>query len=1203
MTLKNPIALKFLFLAFLSLNISNVFGQSNASKYVEGACLNCVAQDEEGTSNAKTMNGNQANVTSYTATSCGLNYVYGSVKLGKRGPIGGVTQPAGITISGLPTGCTTILKAFLYGDASGTGIAVTSTVVNPALVSSSFPMTIIGSGPDKCWGYSGSYSYRADITPCITGNGNYAISGLPTNPPIAGNDFDGATIVIIYADPTQTYTGHLIIADGAHVAAPGTITDIISMPAACANSTYADGFIIAGDLQGIANTPFRLNSATPNYTFPAVSNSWWNAFQATAAPVTSGQTTATFGAQNSGDCYNVVVSGLYYRTTCNTCTFSPGTMSLTAAASPSCSIGTATASPIGGTGPYTYSWTPTGATTQTVSGAPGIYTVTVKDAACAQVTTTVSLSALAPITINTTINQPSCLFPPGVATATVGGGATATSFTVIWSPTPGTVTPTSNGSIATGLTAGPNTVIVTDASGCSTNTTFTVSITAATSFSVSASGQLNCVNTTVTLTTVNTSTLGNMTYTWMPGNTNGATYTTTSAGVYTVTGQDLVAGSCALTQTVSVSQNTTAPTITVNPITASITCNGACKTFTATTAANPNVFGTWYDPFGNAITPASGTPVIMCANAPGNYVATFTNTTNGCKGSQTISVTSNTAVPTISVTSVLGGYVINCTKPCLPLNINSSGTLAPTTYTWTNLTTSVVTSPPGFNGGYTVCTTGPNTPGSYEAAFMDGNFCKVTTTINITIDTLRPSPLSVTNLASNSYTINCFTPSLVATALTNPLYSPSSYSWTQPPNLIINSNTVSIGMVNIPSSVTPVTYTVSAMSANGCVGKAKVFFYKDIYVPPYGVAYTPTAITCANPCVALTATTAPSTTTGVTYTFTSPPPTATATTAGALMCTPGIYTLTYQNVNNGCFGSAVTTVDLNVTPPTTMALSPIYLPCGQTTTVVFAGVTNSTSNTYSYTWDPPPLAGMSCPGGTPCVTSSVNAPGNYNVFILNTVNGCSASNSVSVIAGNISASITPDPAFGFAPLTVNFNNTSVGGSTTAGTVTTVWNYGNGISMTYTGTAPSYSLSGYPNGASVYQAAGSYTVWLILTQNTGTNVCVGTASTVIFVDLQSKLDIPNVFTPNGDGVNDYFTLLTTNITNITCKIFDRWGVKMYDVTSDKGNISWDGKNFSNKDVPAGTYFYILTAEGKDGKTTWTDDKGKEIKQTGTISLYR
>ena len=78
------------------------------------------------------------------------------------------------------------------------------------------------------------------------------------------------------------------------------------------------------------------------------------------------------------------------------------------------------------------------------------------------------------------------------------------------------------------------------------------------------------------------------------------------------------------------------------------------------------------------------------------------------------------------------------------------------------------------------------------------------------------------------------------------------------------------------------------------------------------------------------------------------------------------------------------------------------------------------------------------------------------------------------------------------------------------------------------------------------------------------------------------------------VNDVFFLQTTNLTEITCLIYDRWGVKMYDVTSDKGNIAWDGKTFGNKDVPAGTYFYILKAKGKDLK---------DYEYTGTVSLFR
>ena len=645
-------AAKSLVLFSILFCISNLnIAQTSPTHILGTPCLDCPAPSK--LSPVTIMNGNQSNVTSYTASACGLNYVAGSVRLGKRGTIGGVTQPAAISISGLPTGCNTILKAFLYGDASGTGIAVTATVLNPALVSTAFPMTVIGSGPDKCWSYSGSHSYRADITSCITGNGNYMISGLPTNPPTTGNDFDGATIVIIYSDPSQTYTGHLTIADGAHIAAPGTATNVISIPAACANSTFAEGMIIVADLQSTANAPMRLNSATPNFTLPAAAQVYFNFVSTTVPAVTAGQTTSTFGVGPlATDCFNVIMSALYYRTTCTTCTFSAGSMSLTAASTSSCTTGSATATPSGGTGPYTYSWTPTGATTQTLNGAPGVYTVTVKDSNCNQSTTTVTLTANPPVTLSLTTAQPSCLNTAGSTTVVVGGGTTASGFTVSWSPTPSTVTPTSNGSIGSGLTGGTTTVTVTDGSGCSANSTFTVGTTAATSFSLTSTGMasLTCNNPSVTLNAINTSTLGNMTYTWMPGNSTGSSYNATVTGVYTVTGQDLIAGSCPLTQTFSVTQNTTAPSMSVSPLTPQVLgCNLGCKSFTAITTTTANMVGFWYDASGPVIGP-SGTPLIFCANAPGTFTAQFCSTINGCCTQQTVAVTSTTQVPTVTVT-------------------------------------------------------------------------------------------------------------------------------------------------------------------------------------------------------------------------------------------------------------------------------------------------------------------------------------------------------------------------------------------------------------------------------------------------------------------------------------------------------------------------------------------------------------------------
>ncbi len=104
----------------------------------------------------------------------------------------------------------------------------------------------------------------------------------------------------------------------------------------------------------------------------------------------------------------------------------------------------------------------------------------------------------------------------------------------------------------------------------------------------------------------------------------------------------------------------------------------------------------------------------------------------------------------------------------------------------------------------------------------------------------------------------------------------------------------------------------------------------------------------------------------------------------------------------------------------------------------------------------------------------------------------------------------------------------------------------------------------------------------------------TVQKVITVELPSKLEVPNVFTPNGDGSNDVFFLKVQNVGDINAKVFDRWGNQVYETNSNTGNIEWDGKNMSGKDAAAGTYFYIIKATGKDGT---------EYEKKGNVSIYR
>lgn len=831
----------------------------------------------------------------------------------------------------------------------------------------------------------------------------------------------------------------------------------------------------------------------------------------------------------------------------------------------------------------TYTWQPGNVTGNTFTTSPAVtstYTLFATNS-CGTFSGTATVFVSPAINISFANTNGNCS-PPSLGSSTVTATGGIGALTYSWSPVGGTT------NVASNLTTNIYSMTVTDALGCKATATTSIIAPAPFSFSLNTSTGgtvLACNPSSMTINAVNMSTLTNVTYTWNPGNLNGSSVNITAPGVYTVVGQDLTVGSCVATQTIAISQNTTAPTITVNPTSANILCNGAPVTFTATSSTTLNVVGQWFGPPGVPLTGVSSTPLLMTCNAPGTYTVIFTNVSTGCSNTQTVSVTSNSQVPTMSVTANLG-YTITCSVPCVSLAISSSSTIAPISYSWTNVTSSVTTSP--ANGGYSVCV-----PGNYIAAFKDGFGCTVTQTVTVLIDTARIFPTANTNLPSNSFTLTCTNNTLLATAISNPMLAANNYSWTVPPNLTTFTNQVIVNLANITSSTTPTNYTVLATNpANGCVGRQRVQFYKDIFVPRYNAVFTPSAITCANQCVQFSPQLASGTSTvPISFTFTSPAPTTTNNIPGSTFCAPGTYTMDYTNSLNGCSSTTTAVVPLNTVPPSTVPLAPVQIPCGQTTTIITAGTT-TTSTSYSYTWAGPPGAGFSCAS---CYSTSVNAPGTYFVTIYNTINGCRTYNTIDVTTGNLNVSLTPNPASGYAPLGVSFDNTSLFTSS-SGTMTTVWSYGNGQTATTTSLANTYtgSATPYPDGNTTYTAPGTYTVFLMMTQNTGTASCVGTATALVIVDIPSDLAVPNVFTPNGDGVNDNFTLLTTNITEITFTIFDRWGVKMYDVKSESGNVSWDGKNFGGKEVPVGTYFYILKAKGKDGE---------DYEQKGSISLFR
>lgn len=124
---------------------------------------------------------------------------------------------------------------------------------------------------------------------------------------------------------------------------------------------------------------------------------------------------------------------------------------------------------------------------------------------------------------------------------------------------------------------------------------------------------------------------------------------------------------------------------------------------------------------------------------------------------------------------------------------------------------------------------------------------------------------------------------------------------------------------------------------------------------------------------------------------------------------------------------------------------------------------------------------------------------------------------------------------------------------------------------------------------VYQKKGNYTVRLKAFTKTGC-MDLHILQNLIILD-GSTLQIPNSFSPNGDGINDLLNINISNLKSLNFKIFNRFGDQVFLST----NIfdSWDG-TWHNKPVPVGAYYYVLSG---------VDLFNKDVRYTGSITLIR
>ena len=96
-----------------------------------------------------------------------------------------------------------------------------------------------------------------------------------------------------------------------------------------------------------------------------------------------------------------------------------------------------------------------------------------------------------------------------------------------------------------------------------------------------------------------------------------------------------------------------------------------------------------------------------------------------------------------------------------------------------------------------------------------------------------------------------------------------------------------------------------------------------------------------------------------------------------------------------------------------------------------------------------------------------------------------------------------------------------------------------------------------------------------------NEQIVSVSNTIAVEKPLALYAPNAFSPDGDGVNDFFSIKGQGAENFSLEVYNRWGQMVYQ--SDDLNEQWNGE-YRGSQVPMGTYVYQVKAINVSGDKT-------------------
>ena len=133
-------------------------------------------------------------------------------------------------------------------------------------------------------------------------------------------------------------------------------------------------------------------------------------------------------------------------------------------------------------------------------------------------------------------------------------------------------------------------------------------------------------------------------------------------------------------------------------------------------------------------------------------------------------------------------------------------------------------------------------------------------------------------------------------------------------------------------------------------------------------------------------------------------------------------------------------------------------------------------------------------------------------------------------------------------------------------------------FTKVGESKPFLLRHEENTTYVFRESGSFTVSLLISFVQGTDTIEYSMDEPFKITIsESRLEVPNAFTPNGDGINDFYTIIRAErYPHNTLYIYDTLGNEVYRAKGYKNQ--WNGYNTNGKRLPQGAYQYLFSTDG-------------------------